>query len=700
MSEVQFSYPATPSGVSPRVTEPSAAFKKEVAGTMGSVILFFIVYLLMLLLSIGLIIGCIYGGIMMIVTIPRMITIVAGLGLIGLGIMVFIFLIKFMFAVSRYDNSGNIEITEAEQPKLFAFIRQLTKDTQTPFPKKIFLSHDVNACVFYNSSFWSMFFPVRKNLQIGLGLVNIVSVSEFKAVMAHEFGHFSQRSMKLGSFVYNVNKVIFNMLYENNSYRNLLQGWANFSGTFAFFAGLTARIAQSIQWVLRKMYGVINKSYMSLSREMEFHADAVAASVSGSESLVTALWRLDIGNSSYNITLEKCDELLKQKKVSENLYHNHRVVMKQIARDLELDIKHEMPVVNNALIESSNLSRINFKDQWASHPSTEDREKHLNSLAVPAEIIHETAWILFDNVEQLQAGMTNKIYEKVVEGKEVSSINGKEFEDKYCGEMKHYVLPGEYNGYFDGRQVTILEKEQLEISDQQPASSFADIFSKDNASLFKKINALESDVEVLKAIASKNISTKSFDFDGNKYKWNEASTIAGQLEAEKIAQQKKLEDTDRAAIQFFLTMAKIKARENELKATYEEYFEWRRRADQFLLEINKMLQSLGPIYRGETIPIDDIQSMISALKIVHEKNFKEGLKKWQALGAFTQDQDLSKRIDDFIGKEYSYFGGHSFFETELQELDELCRESWDSVRTFLFNRFKTILQTQLDFFKN
>jgi Zn-dependent protease with chaperone function len=37
-----------------------------------------------------------------------------------------------------------------------------------------------------------MFLPIKKNLQIGLGLVNSLNVSEFKAVMAHEFGHFTQ----------------------------------------------------------------------------------------------------------------------------------------------------------------------------------------------------------------------------------------------------------------------------------------------------------------------------------------------------------------------------------------------------------------------------------------------------------------------------------------------------------------------------
>jgi Zn-dependent protease with chaperone function len=126
-----------------------------------------------------------------------------------------------------------------------------------------------------------MVFPVRKNLEIGLGLVNSINISELKAVIAHEFGHFSQRSMKLGSFTYNVNRIIYNMLYENNSYTGFLNAWGRLHGILSFFANITVKIAQGIQYILREMYKVINKSYMGLSREMEFHADAVAASVAG-----------------------------------------------------------------------------------------------------------------------------------------------------------------------------------------------------------------------------------------------------------------------------------------------------------------------------------------------------------------------------------------------------------------------------------
>ena len=48
----------------------------------------------------------------------------------------------------------------------------------------------------------NLLIPSKKNLEIGLGLVNAVSLGELKAVLAHEFGHFAQRSMAVGRWVY------------------------------------------------------------------------------------------------------------------------------------------------------------------------------------------------------------------------------------------------------------------------------------------------------------------------------------------------------------------------------------------------------------------------------------------------------------------------------------------------------------------
>ena len=182
-------------------------------------------------------------------------------------------------------------------------IDDIVRQVETDFPKRVYLTDDVNASVFYDSSFWSMFLPIKKNLQIGVGLINSVTEAELKAILAHEFGHFSQRTMKVGSYVYNVNHIIYNLVNDNDGYNNIISNWASVSGYFSIFVSIAVWIVRGIQWILSKMYGVVNKSYMALSREMEFHADEIAATVTGSAPLKTSLLRLSLASESYDSVL-------------------------------------------------------------------------------------------------------------------------------------------------------------------------------------------------------------------------------------------------------------------------------------------------------------------------------------------------------------------------------------------------------------
>ncbi|MBK6964785.1 MAG: hypothetical protein IPH20_12810 [Bacteroidales bacterium] len=72
----------------------------------------------------------------------------------------------------------------------------------TSCPKKVYLSSDVNAAVFYDSSFGVCFFPIKKNLQIGLGLVNTITETELKAILAHEFRTLLAKNNESRSYVY------------------------------------------------------------------------------------------------------------------------------------------------------------------------------------------------------------------------------------------------------------------------------------------------------------------------------------------------------------------------------------------------------------------------------------------------------------------------------------------------------------------
>ncbi|MEM1442487.1 MAG: M48 family metallopeptidase, partial [Verrucomicrobiota bacterium] len=102
-----------------------------------------------------------------------------------------IFLVKGLFFKKHSQVDNSYEVTKEDEPVLFAFLNQLAADVGAPRPHKVFLSPTVNACVFYDLSLLNFLIPTKKNLDIGLGLVNVLTLSEFKAVLSHEFGHFA-----------------------------------------------------------------------------------------------------------------------------------------------------------------------------------------------------------------------------------------------------------------------------------------------------------------------------------------------------------------------------------------------------------------------------------------------------------------------------------------------------------------------------
>jgi Zn-dependent protease with chaperone function len=130
----------------------------------------------------------------------------------------------------------------------------------------VFLNPEVNASAFYEQSLLGLLRPVPKNLLLGLGLVNVLTLSEFKAVLAHEFGHFSQSRMKLGSYVYVANRVLLGLVAGNDGVDNALQHFCAAPG----LVGLLGWACWGPIFLLREgmkgLFYAINFLHTSLSR--------------------------------------------------------------------------------------------------------------------------------------------------------------------------------------------------------------------------------------------------------------------------------------------------------------------------------------------------------------------------------------------------------------------------------------------------
>jgi Zn-dependent protease with chaperone function len=670
--------------------------KRQVYKVIGSIVLFMIVYLI--LMAAGTLLAIVFGwlGILLMMTFRSFIGLIFGLGMIGAGISIIIFLVKFIFAVSKDENSQRIEVFEAEQPRLFAFIRELTTATGTRFPKKIYFSPDVNACVFYNSSFWSMFLPIRKNLEIGLGLVNSINVSEFKAVMAHEFGHFSQRSMKLGSFTYNVNRVIHNMLYENKGYANFLNAWGKLHWGTALFARLTAKIAQGIQWILRGMYGFINKNYMSLSREMEFHADAVSAGVSGGNNLVSALSRIEIAGSCYNTALSEANARVKQNKVSRNIFSNQLAILRSVAAEYDLPLTQGLPDVSYHFVHSFSRSRINFRDQWASHPTLEERKNHLDKLGLEIPADKSSAWMLFDGAETLQERTTDNLYRTVKFEGTVEYYDERQFEKEYLGRKAEYALPVEYKGYYEGRYIETRDWD-LEKAIEEVASvrNFEELFNEETGQLQMMINSNKKDAELARAILEKKIDVKTFDFDGVKYSAKDGEKVALLLDKEietQVQQQRKM---DKDAFLYFLH--RPGAAQQRMLTNYRQWKRVHMLYDEYVQLVNRILQKIRPFYSGG-LGLEEINAILRELKEKEEKDLKQKYRELEQAGILQagENNELYTRVHTFLDRDYAYFIDRSFINNELDELKGLAIDVANTFNRYQFKWYKKMLIEQLE----
>lgn len=642
----------------------SSEFKAQTARAIMSIIFFILTYVLMLVLAVGLTALCIYGGIMLIAIKPMFFTIAFGIGLASLGVLILIFLLKFIFKSHKVDRSHLFEITEEDEPELFGLINYIVIQVGTTFPKKVYLSNDVNASVFYDSSFWSMFLPVKKNLEIGLGLVNTVSKAELTAILSHEFGHFSQKTMKVGSYVYNVNQVIYNLLEDNESYDKLIQSWANVSGYFSIFVVLAVKIIEGVQWFLRLAYDVVNKSYMGLSREMEFHADEIAASVTGFEPLKNSLLRMSIADHSFNYVLSFYEGKIISNQKSDNLYQEHLFVMNFLAEDSNIKIENSLPKVTYEDLNKFNKSKLVIKDQWASHPSTQDRIEMLEKTGMYSQ---EKEFIpaakVFTNIVKTQKELSNRMFSSVQYQGEPISIPFEEFKKEYRNEFSKNSFSKIYNCYYDNKNPIHFDINTAKSIDDLAETN--ELFSDHMVDLVYTAIAQQNDIETIKQIAEKAIPINTFDYDGKKYKRNDSKELIHSLDNELKLTNDQIKQNDIRIFNFFRQSERKTKDTPILENLYRQFFDFDKVFDakyEPYVTLSNELQ-----FVELTTPFDQIRSNFVSIKPVEEK-LKNGIKELLSDNLYQTEitKDIKDNFELYLSKEWQYFGNEKYFDNNLE----------------------------------
>lgn len=631
----------------------SLSFKRNTIKTIISIIVFIITYIFFLFATIGLVIGSVYLAFFFVSLSANALTVSLGLALIACALTVLFYLVKFFFSTSKLDLSHLTPISAAEEPLLFLLIEDIALEVGTSFPKKVFLSYDVNAFVFYNSNFWSMFLPVHKNLQIGIGLINSVSKQELKAILAHEFGHFSQKSMRVGSFVYNVNQVIYNMLYKNESLDSMNEKWASINGFAAIFVNISAYIIKGIQKILQDLYTYININYMALSREMEFHADEIAANVAGSVALEESLLRLPYAHAMLNNVINYYEEKFKDNIKSANIYQDQLALILFYANKNKYRLRDNLPIITLENINKYKKSKLNIEDQWASHPTEEDRIASLQKISINKEEVDNSRAIsiLNDNASIAQK-ISDDIFSKIQYTKTPVIQSTEQFLLDYQTNYDKNSFSSLYNQYFD---LTDLSVDKNELKNSAPSQfSLEELFDTNKVEKLSELNALKEDKLSLESIEKKELKLKTFSYNNLKYKSKQAREIIEIINNSIQDLEIEIKAHKNEIFRYFYTLAKESKQEDRLLTLYYDFSGYESQIDENIVFYNSLLEKTTFIM--QQTPFDIIAKNLLLLKS-DEKKLKNKLKDLLKSEILIGDLDSSTidKLNTYINNELPYF---------------------------------------------
>ena len=521
-------YPAGPAVVPEDLTGLSGSYKLRATLSIVSILLFFLLYL-GLVAATGFLL---YQAIIAPFVVSLMGIVLKGGLIFGAG-MLFFFTVKFVFKLRRPDMKNRIEVDRDREPELWAFVERVCIETDVSMPKAIYVDPEINAYVRYTNFWLSLFFPVGKELTIGLGLVNTLKLAEFKAVVAHEFGHFSQRSMVIGSYVATANTIIHDMIFTRDRWDETLDRWRRLDFRIAIFAWIVTGFAWIVRQILRLFYSFLNLMHASLSREMEFNADKVAVRAAGSDAIISALWSLENRQHHWTGTVNNAYLAANKGMYTRNLYDHHSRADERHAETHARQIA-ELPSDERGGRRYFAGSDVSSIPMYASHPPNDLREANAKVPYVPCEGDDRSPWKIFSDPAIIQQEMTTLVYNLYLEKSPDAFAAPEEFETFVLAESEGDVMSEDYAGTFQTRPLyfpdpAVLESSQMNEMLIADGFNYLDMAIK---ALMKQVEEVNAEMVKVQKIADRSVPEKEYVRNGVTYRKKELAVAFESLQKE------------------------------------------------------------------------------------------------------------------------------------------------------------------------
>lgn len=480
---------AQPSPLIQKLARPSAAYKRRAWLAMGGLALFLVLYFAL---------AGWFG-----LTAWRL-TFGAGAGtrdafwgwIVGAcAAFLAVFMLKAVLFVKHGSGDDGIEITPEQQPELFRFLHRLADKAGAPRPHKVFVSPRVNAAVFYDLSILNLVLPSKKNLEIGLGLVNTLTLGEFRAVLAHEFGHFAQRAMAVGRWVYVAQQIAGALVARRDKLDDFLNGLSRFDLRIAWIGWVLRLIVWSIRSLVDSVFQLVLLMQRALSREMELNADLVAVSLTGSDALIHALHKLDAADDAWNRAASFVLAEKAKGQLAPDLFEIQTQIIEHMGRllgDPAYGRTPPPPGSDPAVHRVFRAELAQPPQMWLTHPLNHEREANAKRHYVAAPIDERPAWALFADAPALRAAVTSRLLGQAPEGAKPH--------DDALGELgrqfQRACFDSRYRGIYFGRSIVRHAGDPSALYGNVPtpdAAAFAALYPESLAADMERLRTLEKE---------------------------------------------------------------------------------------------------------------------------------------------------------------------------------------------------------------
>lgn len=450
----------------------------------------------------------------------------------------------FLFTVfshrRQFDTSGLIEIDEDDEPDLFQFIHRTAKEAGARKPARVFLSSEETIRVTFDSAFRNLFLPVERNLVIGLPYINVLTVSEFKAVLASELGRFAQPGACLNDVRY-----IFGVLTSRKEWEKEMEASGSWSKLLSFSLWFSKKVAALGGGFLTIAYGFLARRADSLSRELQFRADLIGAYLAGNEALIQAIRKRQLASAAWHAVLNYFKKMTGQGRKSAGLFADHLLYVQWLAVSKRIALVNGVPRIVDDDLAGLSFGRVQPRYKWSPVAGEDERILRLKTLRLVAITCDRPAWDLFRQREAWESSF-DSWFSEGTDFEHLMTMDREEFVRGAWRDMHPGLWEDTFGNFYQGRWIRPFD---LDMERDSPMV-WEEVFTRDLLHLSTRLERIIGDRSLLGSLNRREPGLLGFSFDGVFYPQKEWESFADKLTEEKKYWLQRQEEGDQNIYSF------------------------------------------------------------------------------------------------------------------------------------------------------